>query len=221
LDTLAILPPHSADRYDAGCSGVGADRVAGELAMNSPLLEQAESPPKPKWRWFNFSLKTLLIVMTVIALWLGIYMKSFRDRRKAVDEVEQLEGAMGIRYLGPDWLRKKVNDEKYFWDPAGVHFNRPLTVTELKSILPYLMSFQHLHDLTLHGLTNSTLPLLFPLANKLTYLDLSSCKLSDDAIVQLEQFPKLKTLRITNSDISSAGVEKLQRALPACKVTFQ
>ena len=192
-----------------------------ELLVNSPPPAHADAAPiRTKRRWFNFSLKTLLIVMTVFAVWLGFYVIHFRDRRTAVAAIERLDGAMGIRYLGPDWLRKVVGDERYFWDPAGVHFNRPLTVAELESILPILTSFQRLHDLTLPGdtITNDTLPLLFPLAGKLTYLNLSRSPISDAAIADLKKFPKLKTLRISNVHLSPAGVEELHQALPKCKI---
>jgi hypothetical protein len=187
-----------------------------ELAVSS----DSSVALKTKRRWFAFSLKTLLVVMTALAVWLGLYVKSFRDRRNAVAEIERLDGAMGIKYLGPEWLRKFVDDEKCFWDPAGVHFNRPLTVNELKNVVPILMSFQRLHDLTLPGdtVTDDTLPLLMPLAGKITYLDLSGCRLSDDAFNQLTKFEKLKRLGLDSTLVSSSAVEKLQQALPKCKI---
>jgi hypothetical protein len=189
--------------------------------VNSPPSPLSESPPKTRWRWFNFSLKTFLIVITVVAVGMGMYAKWLRERRAAVAEVEQLQGALGIRYVGPEWLRNVVGDEKYFWDPAGVHFNRALTEAELKSVMPRLMSFRRLHDLTLHGLTDDTLPFLFPLASKLAYLDISSSQLSDDAIVHLHNFSELRTLRIGNTRVSSAGIETLRQTLPKCKLVTQ
>lgn len=190
-----------------------------ELAMNSlPPDHAAAAPIKAKWRWYNFSLKTLLVVMTALAIWLGLYAKSYRDRRTAVAEIERLDGAMGIKYLGPEWLRKVVNDEKYFWDPAGVHFNRPLTVAELESVLPYLMSFQRLHDLTLRGTSDETLPLLLPLASKLTFLNFSDSSISDASIANLKQFPKLQTLIVLNTRLTTAGRAELQRAFPKCSI---
>jgi hypothetical protein len=174
-------------------------------------------------RWFSFSLRTIFVLMTALSIWLGLYVKSYRDRRNAVAEIERLDGAMGIKYFGPEWLRNIVKDEKFFWDPAGVHFNRPLTEAELKSILPHLMTFQRLHDLTLPGstITNDNLPSLFPLASKLTYLNVAGSQISDDAIVHLKQFPKLKILRVNGTGITGAGVRELQQALPTCRVSIQ
>lgn len=193
-------------------------------SLDSPQTAETNATPiKPKRRLINFSLKTLLVVMTVIAVWLGFYVKSFRDRRTAVADIERLRGAMGIKYLAPEWVRNLVGDDKYFWDPAGVHFNRPLTASELELVVPHLLRFERLHDLTLPSptVTNETLPLLLPLADKLTYLNLSGAEPADVDIVQFEQFPKLKNLWITAILPTSTEIEALQRALPNCKIELR
>src|SRR5262245_33102960 len=152
-----------------------------------------------KQRWLRFSLRTLLVAMTVFAIWLGLYVKSYRDRRTAIAAIENLGGVMGINYMGPEWIRSRVKDEKYFWDPAGVHFSNvddELTDADVATVVPYMTKFQRLRDLTLHEpkITNAAIPLLLPLANKLVYLDVSGSKISTDAIPHLKKFPKLEKL---------------------------
>ena len=95
-------------------------------------------------RWFRFSLRTLLVLMTALAVWLGLYAKSLRDRKAAVVLIEQLNGALGVKLAGPAWLWRLVGDERYFFDPAGVHFNageRP-TDDDLRMVMKHLVRFK-------------------------------------------------------------------------------
>jgi hypothetical protein len=179
-----------------------------------------------RWRWFQFRLRTLLVVVTLLSVGLGFYFNSFRQRRAAVAAIEGLGGVMGIRYMGPEWLRSRVKDEKHFWDPAGVHFSsseHQLSDAEVQSLMPYLRKFQRLRDLSLRGpkITSNAIPLLIPLANKLVYLDLSESTISKGAIVYLQQFPKLRTLRLANTPLTPADIVEFKEALPSCKIEVQ
>ena len=49
--------------------------------------------PKSKLQWFQFSLKTLLIVVTLVAIpcsWLAVKLKEAKEQREAVAEIEKL-----------------------------------------------------------------------------------------------------------------------------------
>jgi hypothetical protein len=176
-----------------------------------------------KQRWYRFSLKTLLVVMTLLAVGLGFYVNSYRQRRAAVAAIEDLGGVMGVQYMGPEWLRSRVQDEKYFWDPAGVHFNgsdHQLTDAELKRVMPYLKTFERLQDLSLPSpkITNAAIPMLLPLANKLVNLDLSQSQITVDALVHLKRFRNLAMLVITHTPLSTADIDEFKKALPNCTI---
>jgi hypothetical protein len=160
--------------------------------------------------------------MTVIAVTLGLYVKSLRDRRAAIVAIEQLGGAMGIKYSGPAWLRALVGDEKYFWDPAGVHFNTDHRIAddELPQVVNYLKGFNRLWELTLAGsqVTDAGLAQLRPLSNKLRQLNLSDTAVSDAGLVQLECLTSLKDLDLRNTPVTDAGVAELQKVLPNCRI---
>src|SRR5262245_44436119 len=175
-----------------------------------------------KQRWLRFSLRTMLVAMTVLAIWLGLYVKSYRDRRAAVAAIENLGGVMGIQYMGPEWIRNRVKDEKYFWDPAGVHFSNDddkLTDADVATVVAHMTKFQRLRDLSIPGtkITNDAIPLLMPLANKLAYLDVSRSEISTDAIRHLKKFSKLEKLIIPNT-LSSSDIEEFKKVLPNCIV---
>ncbi len=55
------------------------------------------TPPKPKLRRFQFSLRTLLIFVTLCAIpcsWLAVKIKRFKQRQKAAAAIEKLGGSV-------------------------------------------------------------------------------------------------------------------------------
>jgi hypothetical protein len=188
--------------------------------MNSPTSADAEVTPEQTTSWFKFSLKTYLVVVTAIAVWLGFYWKSFQDRRVAIAAIERLDGTLDVKFYGPHWLRKFVDDEKCFWDPVGVFFERPLSVAELESVLPSLRSFERLHLLTLPGttITDETLPMISPFAGKLTFLNLHGSPISDTSTDQLKQFRRLIVVCLSDTRLTFRGLAKLHHALPECTI---
>jgi hypothetical protein len=175
-----------------------------------------------KRRWLRFSLRTLLVIMTVLAISLGLYVQSLRDRRAAIGVMEKLGGAISFRYHGPEWLRELVGDEKYFWNPNAVRFESsdPLTNDELQSAMPYLKSLGDLNYLSFREsqITNEGLKHLLPLADRLLVLDLTYTAVSDEGIIHLKQMPKLMFIRVKGGTaITPAGIAELERALPGCK----
>ena len=113
---------------------------------------------KPKRRWFRFSLRALLVVVTVLCLWLGIKVNSVRNQKQLVAKVRELGGKVKYDYeFGPDpfspldppaemdWLSKKLGVD-YFHDVVSVTFGdsseakqpprRPKSLRELGSVLP-------------------------------------------------------------------------------------
>ena len=175
-----------------------------------------------KRRWLRFSLRTLLVIMTVLAISLGLYFKSLRDRKAAIGAMEKLGGAISLKYNGPEWLRKMVNDDKCFWNPVAVRFqpHHPITDQELQSAVPYLKNFGDLNYLAFREsqVTNEGLKHLLPLAERLLVLDLSDTAVSDDGIVHLKQLPKLMFVRVKEGTaITPAGIGEFERALPGCK----
>ena len=175
-----------------------------------------------KRSWFRFSLKTLLVLMTALAIWLGLYAKSFRDRRDAIAEVKLLDGSISLKYDGPAWLRRLVRDETYFWNPIAVRFTGPhrLTDIELQKIMKQLLSFQDLNYLMLANsqITNAGLEQLLPLRDNLETIDISGTDISDEGIVHLKRFSKLTLLRIQHTNVTPNGVVELQQSLPSCKI---
>jgi hypothetical protein len=173
-------------------------------------------------RWFSFSIKTMLLIMAALSVGLGIYFKSFRDRRAAIAAVEDLNGWISYKESGPNWLRKFVSDEKCFWNPTAVRFDpkHPVTDDELQSVISHLMKFDDLTYLNFDRsqITDTGLAQLLPLANKLESLDIRGTRVSDNGIANLQRLPKLTLLRLKDSAISTDGMETIHKTLPSCKL---
>ena len=101
-------------------------------------------------RYLTFSLRTFLVLLTVLAAWLGVVVNRAREQREAVKALEALGGSVGYDWQdvdldleellsldgpltppGPEWLRRLVGDD-LFQDAVSVSFSEETNA--LKSI---------------------------------------------------------------------------------------
>lgn len=87
-------------------------------------------------RYLTFSLRTLFVLVTAFAVWLGVIVNRAREQREAVEAIEAAGGWIGFDWEteyshserdeivfsidsrnppGPDWLRRLVGEE-FFQD---------------------------------------------------------------------------------------------------------
>jgi hypothetical protein len=151
-------------------------------------------------RWFQYSLRSFLVLLTAVAVWLGVIVNRAREQRETVKAIEALMGRVqydwqpkmvevtvtlnGVQNVkgwrrenasntapdAPDWLRRLVGDE-YFQEVEEIEF-------------PY-----------------SSLPSQREIA----------------ALIPL--LKRLRALKVIKLRAASAGVQwALKEALPGCKV---
>ena len=122
---------------------------------------------KPKRRFFRYSLRTLMLVVTVFCVWLGIISMRARDQRLAVEAIEELGGKVIYEHQfggqpvvtksgyiwegagpspGPAWLRRIVGDE-YFFTVTTVYLKGSKFTDASLEAIKRLRSFERL---TLH-----------------------------------------------------------------------
>jgi len=65
---------------------------------------------KPTRRWFQYSLRSFLVVLTALAVWLGIVVNSAREQREAVKAIEALGGQVLYGPFAMLRLRRTGND---------------------------------------------------------------------------------------------------------------
>ena len=188
-------------------------------------MNNAPAPQTPRriGRWARISLRGLFILMTVVAISVGLFIKEMRDHRAAIVAVSESHGAISTqKYSGPNWLRRFVSDEKYLMNPVAVRFNstHPLTDAQLRSLIPHLSEFDDLTYVNLYrsDVTDDGIKELLPLSHRLEAIDIRLTSVSDSSVPVLKRFPQLTLLRVHGSAITEQGREEIRQALPNCKL---
>jgi hypothetical protein len=85
------------------------------------MLDATQPPPKHKLRWFQYRLRSLFILMFLVAVacsWLTVKMVQARKQKKAVDVLREMGGIIEYDYqrkntemYAPAWLRKILGDD--------------------------------------------------------------------------------------------------------------
>jgi hypothetical protein len=104
--------------------------------------------PLSKKRFWRFSLRTLLILLTLFCVWLGMLASSARRQKRAVEAIQQSGGQFCYDYQltrrgpgleiefsyqvqppGPRWLRRILGDH-YFITPLALNIARKSSLTD-------------------------------------------------------------------------------------------
>ena len=176
-----------------------------------------------KGRWFQFSLRTLLLFVLVCALglaWLGGEFRARRNCQRAVAELEKAGVTVIYAYQydlartpeppGPAWLRSVLGD-RFFGSVVDVYAEGP-QVTD--SLLVYLQPLNDLKGLLLtrSKISDAGLRQLQGLSN-LEGLGLSYTSVSDDGMAHLTGLTRLTVLNLDGTRVGDSGLAHLS-ALP-------
>ncbi len=75
-----------------------------------------EANAKPRRRWFQFSLRTLLIAVTLVAGLLAaprVFFEPYRRWRKTIAIIKELGGRHTTESGGPAWMRDWFGDDNF------------------------------------------------------------------------------------------------------------
>ena len=203
---------------------------------------------KPNLRWFQFSLRTLLVFVTLCAIacsWVAVKRQQEKQQREALARIEELVGslsdpqddkpsqqfstspfwdcdAFGFRYLGSLYLTGTRTTDS--------------TLRQLKG-LPELtrlhLDFTKVTDVGLENLKGLTQLAYLDLADtqitdaglqhlggltQLKTLDLRRTRVTDAGLEHLTGLTQLRNLELYKTSVTHAGVAKLQQALPNCEI---
>lgn len=192
------------------------------------------APPKLKRRCFQISLRTLLLLMTVVCAvfgWVGLKVHEGKQRQRAARKILEDEGQIGYDYQrvdgkwnptlpppGPEILRRFLGDDFF----ANVVF----VSMEARSDddLAILAVLPELDDLTVINFdANVTGSGLVHLRNarQLRRLDMSVTKMTDEGMSHIESMTRLKVLNLSNTRISDEGLRHLKSLSQLEKLNLQ
>lgn len=180
------------------------------------------NPSKPKLRWYQYSLRSLLILVTLFGIacsWVAVKMREARLEAEAAEAIRKMGGSAYYDYEihdpkakppGPDWVRKIF----------GTSFVSSITSVSVDSTdfdLELLKNLHHLKYLyfrpfnsneTANGVTNEGLKILTNF-DQLEGLLLISDNITDEGLSSLRGLTNLKTLTILSKNITGTGLANL------------
>ena len=195
----------------------------------------------PKRRWYQFSLRTLVVLLLVgcVVCWIGARIHQARRNRergvpvvkqtleKAVAEIEELGGLViykNEQQRPATWLEDLFDDPGGPDDPVEVLNVAEVDLGDTKITdagLEHLRELPQLQSLNLSDtkITDAGLKHLQGLGNIRT-LNLRSTAVTDAGLKHLQKLAKLSFLRLDDANVTDEGVKELQQALPNCGILY-
>ena len=187
------------------------------------------SPPKPKRRWYQFSMRMLILVLVVASMvfgWISIRMERARKNQhriaeleiaieSAVAQIEKLSGRVSYEFVQrrtDSWLEAWFNDPGSPNNPVrvlSVSYVHPASTSVNGAGLEHLARLSHLEYLYLTNANDAVLAHLRGLMN-LRVLQLNASNVTDDGLKHLEGLTNLVSLDAQSTSITDVGLQHLR-----------
>lgn len=160
-------------------------------------------------RLTSFSLRTALIAITILAVWLGLHMNSVRKQRASIETVKRHGGSVHFDYEGTAYVRQKYDDA-----PTGFAPRRQSTMA---TWLLNTFGRDHLHSVVSANIGRisrreaNSADVFTHLNNlpKLEELWLNGPQLRDEELKHLGQITNLRRLHIRSAHVTEDGLRHL------------
>jgi hypothetical protein len=189
---------------------------------------------KSKRRRFQFSVRTLLVVVTIACAafgWLGVKIRQAHHQRSVVRTIWAQGGNVhyDTEFVDGEW--RETNDialtmsaEKFLQSILVYDLFKTATLIALSDSatdddLGLLQELPALNGVYLHDsrITDDGLKQLQPLT-RIAYLKLSDTRVTDAGLSHLYGLKQLRVLRLEGTGVTDHGCEKLREALPNLEI---
>ncbi|HWB12716.1 MAG TPA: hypothetical protein VG826_26055 [Pirellulales bacterium] len=170
---------------------------------------------KPKRRWLQVSLRTVLVLVTALCVALSMWLVPAERRRRVVAAIGELGG--DVRYMEPDQTETKSFPIAFlqrslprdYFDQVALADLTGTQVTDAR--LADLKVLTGLRGLRL-GSTDVTDVGLAPLhrLTSLRFLDLSGTPVTDAGLAHVRELKELEALWLAGTDVTDTGVASLR-----------
>jgi len=197
-------------------------------------MDRAEPKRPPRRRWFQYSLRSILVLITLAAIALAAwntYRKRLRVQNRALPELTRLKAEVDVQPVGPEWLRALPGGEDLF-KVVSVNLEHHRLKDEDLECLEHLRYLERLYlaatPVSNQGLAHvakcKRLKRLSLWKTRITdlgmehlrgledleLLDIQETKVTEAALAHLKHLPRLKKL-IQTIELSDEGIELLAR----------
>jgi Leucine-rich repeat (LRR) protein len=205
-----------------------------EFRESSENMENASLPtaeqntkPKRKLRWYQYSLRSLLIVVTLFAFacsWFTVQMQKARRQQEAVRILSKYDYVIGYDSETPRYARNSLGKNIFYnvvvvgdvheYEKLRCGNGHPRGIPESELAL-----FQNLPQLRTLNLNHFDIYSTQSIDKGITYienlkmleiLDLSGSDITDAGLAHLEGLKRLRELKIARTKITDAGLEILK-----------
>ena len=177
--------------------------------------------PKPERRWYQFRLRTLLLIVFLLSLplsWLTFRLEQTRRDKAVLAHFAEYD-------YNANWRYSSLTEKEWNDIPFGYVVDLRIWGNEKSAPkdddLVHLVELSGLEALTIQnspGVTDAGLVHLGKLT-KLGELDLNHCRnVGDDGLKHLNKLSHLKRLVVSETSITDGGVKMLQMSLPNCEI---
>ncbi len=176
-------------------------------------------PPQHKRRWFRFSLRTMMVVVTLLCCFAGIVSSQASRQRRAVERIKKLHGVVFYDFQldadlkprtddpeppGPEWLRELIGLD-YFATVISARIN-----VATDDFLESAADFPHLRDLRI-GCDSKISDGAWEHLKQLTTLESLYLRgMRDSAMSNLTPLNRLRLLYIIDTDVNDPGLAYLK-----------
>lgn len=176
-------------------------------------IEPQTAPPKSKRRWYQYSLRTLLVfvlVWSIACSWFAVERQQAKRQRAAAEAIVKFGGSVLYEYqtvLYEDSIHK--SGSPVIGDPSSPSWLRNLLGQDF---------FHNVTTVFVHS--DDGLGCLKGLP-QLQKAYLVGSQITDKGVQNLEACVRLQKLYLDGTQVTEGGVKRLQQALPNCKIIWE